>query len=178
MRVGGYKAMKLWIALMLLSAFVFSATKVSAQDAVPAPQAVEDLRAQLSEVEDQEAERKSRLEQLNFDLRPENIERYFNGYGSTHPEELREARRRQLQTEKDRVVAQLEQLASRRARLEAAIASAQVRAYQQSALGAVVPQTDQNRWLTITRVLAGIVLLFLVIGSLVLRLVIRRRRNV
>ena len=178
-RLGWYRTMELRIALVLLSAFVLvSATLVSAQDTGTAAQAIENLRAQLSEVEDQEAERKTRLEQLDFDLRPENIERYFNGYGSTRPEELRESRRRQLQTEKDRVVAQLEELASRRVRLEAAITSAQARAYQQSALGAAVVQTDQNRLLTITRVLAGVVVLFVVIGSLVLRLVIRHRRNV
>ena len=173
--------MKLGITLILLAAFVLvSATRVSAQNLGDAAQTVENLRAQLSEVQDQEAERKIRLEQLDFDLRPENIERNSNGYGSTRPEELRESRRRQLQTEKDRVVAQLEQLASRRARLEAAITSAEVRAYQQSALGAAALQTDKNRdghLLTFARVLAGIVALLLVLSGLAWRLVIRRRRN-
>jgi len=174
--------MKIRIALMLLSAFVLvSATQVLAQDTATAAQAVENLRAQLSEIQDREAEVKIRLEQLDFDLKPENIERYFNAVGSTRPEELRESRRRQLQTEKDRLVAQLEQLGSSRVRLEAAINSAQVKAYQQSAVGATVLQTDQargSRLFTVARVLAGIVVLFVVIGSLALRLVIRRRRNV
>lgn len=173
--------MKLRIALMLLSAFVLvSATQVSAQDTDTAAQAVENLRAQLSEVQDREAEVKIRMEQLDFDLKPENIERYFNAVGSTRPEELRESRRRQLQSEKDRLVARLGQLASSRTRLEAAISSAQVKVYQQSAMGAAALPADQNRdrpLLTVARALVGIVALFAVIGSLVLRQVIRRRRN-
>jgi ABC-type Na+ efflux pump permease subunit len=172
--------MKLRIALMLLAAFVLvSATRVSAQDTGTTDQTLENLRAQLRQVQDREAEVKIRLEQLDFDLKPENIERYFNAVGSTRPEELRESRRRQLQTEKDRLVAQLEQLASSRARLESAITSAQVKAYQQSGLGAAAVQTDKNSHLfTFARVLAGLLVLLLVIGSLVLRLVIRHRRNV
>ena len=170
--------MKLRMALILLTAFVLgSATQVAAQDMGDAAQTVEHLRAQLGEVQDQEAERRIRLEQLDYDLRPENIERYFNGYGSTRPEELRESRRRQLQTEKDRLLGQLEQLASRRARLEAEIASAQAKAYQQSAMGAAALRTDKDRnghLLTFARVLVGIVALILVLGGLALRVVIRR----
>jgi hypothetical protein len=172
--------MKLSIALILLSAFVLVfVTRISAQDTDTTAQAVENLRAQLGQVQDREAEVKIRLEQLDFDLKPENIERHFNGYGSTRPEELRESRRRQLQTEKDRLVAQLEQLASSRNRLESAITSAQMKAYQQNAVGAAAFQTDKNPHLfTFARVLAGLLVLLLVIGSLVLRLVIRHRRNV
>ena len=171
--------MKLRMALILLAAFVLvSATPVLAQDTSDAAQTVQNLQGQLSKVQDKQAELKIRLDQLDFDLKPENIERYFNGFGSTRPEELRESRRRQLQIEKDRVVAQLEQLASGRVLLEAAITSAQARAYQQSALGAAVLQTNQNHLLTAARVLVGIAVLFVVIGSLVLRLVIRHRRNV
>lgn len=173
--------MKLRMGLILFTAFVLvSATQVSAQDTGDAAQTVENLRGQVSEVQDQEAERKIRLEQLDYDLRPENIERYFNGYGSTRPEELRESRRRQLQTEKDRVVTQLEQLASRRARLESAITSAEAKAYQQSAMGAAALQTDMGRnshFLTLARVL-GIVALILVLSGLALLLVMRRQRNV
>ena len=170
--------MKLRIAFILLATLVVCAVSISAQETNDDTQTVENLRAQLGQVQDREAEVKIRLEQLDFDLKPENIERYFNAVGSTRPEELRESRRRQLQTEKDRLVAQLEQLASSRTRLEGAITNAQVKAYQQSALGAAVPQTDQNRLLTMTRVLAGMIVLFVVIGSLALRQVIRRRRNV
>jgi chromosome segregation ATPase len=171
--------MKLKIAFILLTTLVSAySVRVSAQETSDAAQTIENLHTQLSQVQDREAEVKIRLEQLDFDLKPENIERYFNGYGSTRPEELREARRRQLQTEKDRLVAQLGELASSRARLEAAISSAQMKAYQ-SAVGAAALQIDRNGSLfTLTRVLVGVVVLLVVIGSLVLRLVIRHRRNV
>ena len=173
--------MKLRIAFILLTTLVLVYdVGVSAQETNDAAQTLENLRGQLSDVQNQEADLKIRLEQLDIDLKPENIERYFSSVGSTRPEELRESRRRQLQIEKDRVAAQIEQLASRRVRLEAAITNAQARAFQQSALGATVLQPDQDRGtrlLTFARVLAGIVVLFVVIGSLVLRLVIRRRRN-
>ena len=173
--------MKFRIAFILLSTLVLVyAARVSAQESSDAGQTIEALRAQLSSLQDHEADRKIRLEQLNFDLKPENIERYFNGIGSTRPEELRESRRRQLQTEKDRVVAQLEQLAASRGRLEKAITSAQAKAYQQSALGAATLQRDQDhgaQLLTVARVLIGIVALFTVLGGLALSLLIRRRRN-
>jgi uncharacterized protein YlxW (UPF0749 family) len=172
--------MKFRIVFILLTTLVLVyAARVSAQESSDAGQTIEALRAQLSSLQDHEADRKIRLEQLNFDLKPENIERYFNGIGSTRPEELRESRRRQLQTEKDRVVAQLEQLAASRGRLEKAITSSQAQAYQQSALGAATLQRYQNRaqLLTVTRVLGGIVALFAVLGGLALSLLIRRRRN-
>src|SRR5437773_1424521 len=101
--------MKLRIAFILLTTLMLAyAMRVSAQESTDANQALENLRAQLSDVEDKAADLKIRLEQLDFDLKPENIERHFNGFGSTRPEELRESRRRQLKTEKDRVLAQLE----------------------------------------------------------------------
>src|SRR6266403_6070062 len=55
------------------------------------------LRAQLVETQAKQAELQTRLEQLEEDLKPENIERSLAGVGSTHPEELREARRRELE---------------------------------------------------------------------------------
>src|SRR5215831_3213287 len=93
------------------------------------------LRAELSDVQNRQAELKVRLEQLNYDLKPENIQNYFAGYGSTRPEELREQRRKQLQSEKDRVVALLSELDASKSRLESAISVADAKAYQQSALG-------------------------------------------
>lgn len=91
------------------------------------------LRAQLVDVQAKQAELQSRLQQLDQDLKPENIERSLAGVGSVHPEELREARRRQLEIEKRGVQSQLEALAANRSRLEAAIARADAQSYQQSA---------------------------------------------
>jgi hypothetical protein len=157
-----------------------SGITVRAQD-IQAIQTLENLRQQLGEIHDREAGIKMRLDELEYDLKPENIERYFNGYGSTRPEELRERRRKQLQIEKDRLQSQQQELATRRSSLENAISVAQVQAYQQAAPGALSLQSRGN-WLnnlfTFTRVLVGAIVLMLVLGSLALRLYIRRRRNV
>lgn len=101
---------------------------------------VEQLRSQLSDIQAKEAALQDRIKQLDEDLLPQNIEKYFALNGSTHPEELREQRRRQLENQKASVQSQLTQLATSRARLEAAIATAEAAAYRQSALP---PTPDQ-----------------------------------
>jgi hypothetical protein len=173
--------MKIRIALILLAGLILISTgTVRAQISSVAARNLEDLRAQLSEVEYNEADLKIRLERLDYDLRPENIERHFNGYGTTRPEELRDARRRQLQIEKDHLLARLEQLSSQRVRLTAAITDAQGMVYQQSAKAAAVAQPDPNRSAqvkTTVRILIGTAGLIIVLGSLVLAVAIRRRRQ-
>ncbi|MDT4952071.1 MAG: hypothetical protein QOJ02_209 [Acidobacteriota bacterium] len=101
---------------------------------------VEQLRSQLSDIQTKETALQDRVKQLDEDLLPENIEKYFALNGSTHPEELREQRRRQLENQKASVQSQLSQLATSRARLEAAITTAEATAYRQSALP---PTPDQ-----------------------------------
>ena len=81
-----------------------------------------DLWKQLREVEGQQSDLQARAEEIDYALKPENIERSVAGYGSTHPEEVREQRRKQLESEKARVQKQLDQLAANHARLEAAVA--------------------------------------------------------
>ena len=92
-----------------------------------------DFREQLSEVEVRQAELQARSEQLEEDLKPENIERSVAGIGSTHPERLREQRRRQLEIVRASVRLQLDELDRSHARLEAAIVEADALAYWQSA---------------------------------------------
>ena len=89
------------------------------------------LRAQLSETLAKQAELQMRLQQLEENLKPDNIERSLAGVGSTHPEDLREARRRQLEIEKKGVQSQLDELSASRTRLEAAIAVADAQSYRQ-----------------------------------------------
>jgi chromosome segregation ATPase len=113
------------LALLMLS------IAVSAQES--AAERVEKLRAQLLEVQTKEDGLRTRLAQLDESIKPENIERSLAGVGSTRPEELREARRRQLTIERDGVVAQLKTLETSRQRLEAAISNAEALAYQESA---------------------------------------------
>jgi chromosome segregation ATPase len=89
-----------------------------------AEQRAEQLRSQLIEVQSKMADLQSRLEQIEYSLKPENIERATMTYGTVHPEEARESRRRQLESEKSRVQAQLNILETSRVRLETAIATA------------------------------------------------------
>ena len=95
---------------------------------------VESLRSQLSDAQKKEEELQARIKQIEEDMKPENIEKVFALNGSTRPEELREQRRRQLESERANVRAQLDQVIQSRARLETAIATAEAAAYRQSAL--------------------------------------------
>lgn len=81
------------------------------------------LGTELRDVQAKEADLEAKAEQINYDLKPENIERSTSGYGTTRPEELREQRRRQLESEMQRVRKQLDQLAASHTRLEEAIAT-------------------------------------------------------
>jgi len=124
--------MKLKSGLVLLFLLVFSVTGY-AQETASAAENVEKLKAQLLEVQDKEEVLRSRVQQLDESLKPENIERSLAGIGSTRPEELRESRRRQLTIERDGVMAQLQTVENSRQRLETALANAEIVAYQQSA---------------------------------------------
>ena len=117
---------------LLLWLFVL-AFSINAQERPSAAENAEKLRGQLLEVQAKEDALRSRLAQVEENLKPENIERSLAGVGSTKPEELRESRRRQLTIERDGVLAQLKTLETSRLRLEAAILSADALAYQQSA---------------------------------------------
>jgi uncharacterized protein YlxW (UPF0749 family) len=118
-----------------------AATFIKAQDTNSAVQSGATLRAQLSDVQAKETELQGRLKQLDNDLLPQNIELSQAANGSTHPEDVREQRRRQLEAEKARVQAQLSQLAASRTRLEAAITRADADAYRQSANTGVANST-------------------------------------
>jgi chromosome segregation ATPase len=81
------------------------------------------LRAELRDVQAKESDLEAKAEQLTYDLKPENIEKSTSGYGTTHPEELREQRKRQLESELQRVRKQLDSLAVSHTRLDEAIAT-------------------------------------------------------
>jgi DNA repair exonuclease SbcCD ATPase subunit len=88
-----------------------------------AEQRAESLRLQQIDVESKLADLQARLEQVEYALKPENIER-SSGFGTVHPEEARDARRRQLETEKKSTQAQIRILETSRARLETAVSTA------------------------------------------------------
>lgn len=89
-----------------------------------AEQRSESLRSQMVDVQTKIADLQSKLDQVEFNLKPENIEQATQGYGSTRPEVARDTRRRQLENEKGRLQAQLNILESSRVRLEQSIATA------------------------------------------------------
>ena len=119
---------QMFITLLLSGLF---ATTILAQTS--AKEAAGNLRMQLSEVQIRKAEAQALDEQLEEDLRPENIERIFAGFGSTHPERLRELRRRQLEITRASLRIELDELARSQTCLEAAIGEADTVAYWQSA---------------------------------------------
>ncbi len=81
------------------------------------------LRAELRDVQAKESDLEAKAEEIEIALKPENIERATAGYGTTHPEELRDQRRKQLESERQRTRKQLDQLAASRTHLEEAIAT-------------------------------------------------------
>ena len=89
-----------------------------------AEQRAEQLRSQLMDTQSKIADYEARLELIDFALRPENIESSTAGYGSTRPEQARDARKKQLEGERSRVQAQLKLAESSKTRLETAVANA------------------------------------------------------
>lgn len=89
-----------------------------------AEQRAEQLRSQLIDTQAKIADFESKIEQIEFALRPENIEASTAGYGSTRPEQAREARRKQLESERNRLLAQLKLVQTSRIRLETAVTNA------------------------------------------------------
>ena len=119
--------------ILILGSMLFLTATVWAQETTGAAESAEKLRSQLIDVQDREALLRIRAQQLEDELKPDNIERSLAGIGSTKPEELREYRRRQLTIERDGVIAQLKILETSRSRLETAVIAAESRAYQESA---------------------------------------------
>jgi hypothetical protein len=128
-----------------MSLLLMLGLSVRAQERNNAAVAVDALRVQLIEVQEKEGSLRLRAQQMEEDLKPENIERVFAGIGSTRPEELREGRRRQLTVERESVKAQLKLVELTKERLETAIAAAEGRAYQESALPMPSPPVNTLR---------------------------------
>ena len=89
-----------------------------------AEQRAEQLRGQLMEIQTKIGDYQSRLEQIEWALRPENIESSTAGYGSTRPEQARDARKKALENDKSRTATQLRLAETSKTRLEGAVANA------------------------------------------------------
>ncbi|HWS88245.1 MAG TPA: hypothetical protein VN282_14840 [Pyrinomonadaceae bacterium] len=83
-----------------------------------AEQRAEGLRRQLLEMTEKETAYRTRIMQLDDDVRSDSIERSLSGVGTTRTPELRDLRRRQLDNERRGVEILLGQAAASRARLE------------------------------------------------------------
>ena len=168
--------MKRQLTLVVALLCLFASGAVVYGQSESAAQTVDQLKLHLLELEAQEAELRARAVQIDEDIKPENIQRSLAGIGSTKPEELREARRRQLETEKKIVEAQLASLGQTKSRLQSDIATAEAQAYHQSA---APPGTFQRFASSVPRVplflLVGSVGVVLLVG--VVFLVFLKRRN-
>src|SRR5687768_12631183 len=85
---------------------------------VQAEQRAEMLRRHLLELIEKETLYRTRIAQLDEDARPENVERTLNPYGTTRTTELRDTRRRVLETDRRGYVALLALATEGRTRLE------------------------------------------------------------
>jgi hypothetical protein len=91
------------------------------------------VRQQILENDEKQAALKTRLQELDEAMKPENIEKSLAGVGSTKPEELREQKRKQFEIERKGVQSQLDLLVTGRTRLETSLARAEADAYRESA---------------------------------------------
>lgn len=106
---------------------------VSAQDLTALEQRTEALRAQLRDVTDKETTLRARMQQLDEDLKPENVQNRAALTGVLDGATAQEQVRKQIEGEKGRVQQQLDLLATSRAHLETAISEAEAEAVRRRA---------------------------------------------
>jgi len=83
-----------------------------------AEQRAEMLRKQLIEMMEKETALKSRVVQLEEDMRPENVDRAMSGIGGTRTAEMRDTRRRVLENERKGLESIVSQISLSRIRLQ------------------------------------------------------------
>ncbi|MFN0279562.1 MAG: hypothetical protein ACKVRN_13350 [Pyrinomonadaceae bacterium] len=90
-----------------------------------AEQRTESLRKQLFDMIEKENSITNRLQQIDYDIRPEVIERSIQIAGSFRPEEIREARRKSLAAERTNLQSLLTQIQNTRAGLDSNLLKAE-----------------------------------------------------
>jgi len=90
-----------------------------------AEQRSESLRKQRFDLLEKENSIQTRLDQIEIDIRPENIERQVAVMGTLRPEEIREAKRRALDSERKNLQALLAQVQSTRGSLDQTVDKAE-----------------------------------------------------
>jgi hypothetical protein len=83
-------------------------------------QRAENLQEQLFSIAKEEANLQAQLDDVNEQLRPENIQQ-LQVMGSTRPEEVREAARRKFSNQQNRIQAQLQLLQQSRTRIHSSV---------------------------------------------------------
>ena len=83
-----------------------------------AEQRVESLRKQRFDLVEKENSIRSRIDQIDVDIRPESIEKNIALVGTLRPEELREARRKSLDAERRNLQSMLNEIIASRTSLE------------------------------------------------------------
>lgn len=83
------------------------------------------LRKQLYEIIEKENAVKSRIDQIEYDMRPEMIDRNVAFAGSLRPEDVRDARRKSLESEKRNLESLLMQIQANRSKLEQSVERAE-----------------------------------------------------
>ena len=86
---------------------------------------VETLQKELGDIGARETSLQNRLDEIELQLRPDQIEQARAGVGSMRPEEDREAMKQRLTNEKRRIQTQLDQFQQNRVRIQSSISSAE-----------------------------------------------------
>lgn len=89
-----------------------------------AEQRAENLHSQLRDLQEKEASVQARLEQVDYDMQPDNLNLRLATIGTLQPDKVRENLRLQLERERTRLSNQLNSLTASRQRLEATVADA------------------------------------------------------
>jgi Asp-tRNA(Asn)/Glu-tRNA(Gln) amidotransferase A subunit family amidase len=109
----------------------------------------ENLRKKLIELVEKETEIQTKLEAIEYNLKPENIESSTALYGSLRPEEIREQRKINLQAEKRNFQTLLSQIQASRVNLEESVRKAdlwveKVRKKFEKQIDKALDITDEN----------------------------------
>ena len=133
--------MKVHVQIALLATLLCAGSlSASAQDLTALEQRTEGLRAQLRDVADKEAGLQARMQQLDEELKPENIQNRAALTGMLDASAARDQVRKQIEGEQARVRGQLDLLATSRAHLETAISEAEAEAVRRRAAALAPPQ--------------------------------------
>jgi hypothetical protein len=115
-----------------------------------AEQRTESLRKQLFELMEKENAIQTKLDTIDYDLRPEMIERYVAQIGGLRPEELRDSRRKTLEGERNNLNSLLTQIQNTRTNLEANLLKAdqmveRLRAVLEKDIDNALTETEQDQ---------------------------------